>query len=147
MAKKDRPSPARQAPGQVVSATASMMWQGPIPPAHEMEQYERILPGAADRILAMAESQSDHRQHLETTVVEGNLTSETQGRWFGLAIVSGGFGFSAWMVSRGQSGEAATVIIGQLAILAGLFIHGRSEQRKEREQRFQQLRSITPPGS
>ena len=38
---------------------------GPIPPPDRMEQYEKTLPGSADRILKMAENQSEHRQSLE----------------------------------------------------------------------------------
>ncbi len=38
---------------------------GPIPPPSMMEQYERTLPGSADRILKMAENQSEHRQWIE----------------------------------------------------------------------------------
>lgn len=95
MAKK-KPSPARQASarqvsGEVsVSATASLVWQGPIPPAHEMEHYERVMPGSANRILAMAESQTGHRQQLETTVVTGNIESERRGQRYGLAVVAAG---------------------------------------------------------
>ena len=93
MAKK-KPSTvasARQVSGEVsVSATASLVWQGPIPPAHEMEHYERVMPGSANRILAMAESQIGHRQQLETTVVKGNIESERRGQRYGLAVVAAG---------------------------------------------------------
>ena len=38
---------------------------GPIPPPSMMKQYEETLPGSADRILKMAENQSEHRQWME----------------------------------------------------------------------------------
>ena len=38
---------------------------GPIPPPSMMKQYEETLPGSADRILKMAEKQSEHRQWVE----------------------------------------------------------------------------------
>ena len=41
--------------GHRVSMTHMEVTSGPLPPAAELERYERILPGAADRILAMAE--------------------------------------------------------------------------------------------
>ena len=43
----------------------SQEFTGPIPPPSMMEQYEKTLPGSADRILNMAENQSEHRQSLE----------------------------------------------------------------------------------
>lgn len=41
--------------GHRVSMTHMEVTSGPLPPAAELERYERILPGAADRILSMAE--------------------------------------------------------------------------------------------
>ena len=38
---------------------------GPLPPPEMLAQYEEILPGAAERILSMAERQAEHRQKLE----------------------------------------------------------------------------------
>ena len=38
---------------------------GPIPPPSMMKQYEETLPESADRILKMAENQSEHRQWME----------------------------------------------------------------------------------
>ena len=38
---------------------------GPIPPPFIMEAYEDALEGSADRILKIAENQTDHRQSME----------------------------------------------------------------------------------
>jgi len=43
----------------------SMPYQGPITPPELLRQYDEIVPGAADRILEMAEEQSKHRQSCE----------------------------------------------------------------------------------
>lgn len=43
-------------------------WRAPLPPPHALEHYERILPGAADRVLRMAERQLDIREARESTV-------------------------------------------------------------------------------
>lgn len=40
-------------------------YQGPLPHPDHFARFEVILPGAAHRILVMAESQSKHRQSLE----------------------------------------------------------------------------------
>lgn len=39
----------------------SERFSGPIPPRSSFEGYERILPGAANRILSMAEKEQNHR--------------------------------------------------------------------------------------
>src|SRR6202034_4192812 len=38
---------------------------GPLPPSREFAGYEQALPGAADRVLRMAESEQEHRDALE----------------------------------------------------------------------------------
>ena len=49
---------------------AEYQFRGPIPPPDTMSGYERTLPGAADRILAMAEKQAEHRQLMESKMIE-----------------------------------------------------------------------------
>ena len=39
-------------------------FSGPIPPPQVLKQYEEIIPGAGERILAMAEKEQDHRHGL-----------------------------------------------------------------------------------
>lgn len=45
-------------------------FSGPMPPPNILNGYEKILPGAADRILSMAETQSKHRQLMEKKMIE-----------------------------------------------------------------------------
>ena len=44
-------------------------FSGPLPPPLVLVQYNEAVPDAADRIIKMAESQSSHRQNLETKVL------------------------------------------------------------------------------
>lgn len=50
--------------GQAVVET-STTFNGPIPPPQHFKEYEVILPGSADRILAMAEKEQSHRHSWE----------------------------------------------------------------------------------
>ena len=51
-------------------------YSGPIPPASELEKYEKIQQGAADRIIRMAEKQSSHRQAMETKMLDATIKTE-----------------------------------------------------------------------
>ena len=44
---------------------ASLEFHGPLPPPDIIREYESILPGSADRIFALAESEAVHRRELE----------------------------------------------------------------------------------
>lgn len=43
----------------------TMLFMGPIPPPNILNEYEQLLPGAANRILEMAENQVRHRHEIE----------------------------------------------------------------------------------
>ena len=69
---------------------------GPIPPPSMMEQYERTLPGSADKILKMAENQSEHRQWIEKKKLSFSNREVHLGQILGfllgtIAIVWGGY--------------------------------------------------------
>jgi len=100
-----------------------------------LEQYDRVIPGGADRILRMAEKQLDHRQDLEGTVVKGNVTSQHRGQIFafvlGLVAILGGI----WLIAHDKSPEGLATIITALGGLAAVFIYGRRQQERERQQK------------
>lgn len=45
-------------------------FSGPIPPPEILKGYEEAFPGAANRIIKMAEEQSKHRQYIEKKEVD-----------------------------------------------------------------------------
>src|SRR5216683_2242268 len=94
-----------------IRATARM-YRGPIPPADELIKYEQACPGAADRIIAMAENQSKHRQGLEDKVVGGNVQSEKVGMWLAFVITVGLIGIGTYLIMNNKS------VIGFIAIFA-----------------------------
>lgn len=47
--------------------------RGPIPAPDILEGYERILPGSAERVIAMAEQQAQHRRDLERRQLEADI--------------------------------------------------------------------------
>jgi uncharacterized membrane protein len=55
------------------------IYQGPLPPPESFAAYERVLRGAADRILKMAENQATHRQGMERRALSGDITKSMMG--------------------------------------------------------------------
>ena len=53
-------------PGTLVHAEH---WSGPLPPPAALQRYDEVLPGAAERILAMAETEQQHRMEQEKAFV------------------------------------------------------------------------------
>lgn len=114
---------------------------GPIPPPGLLKQYGEIIPNAPERILAMAEKQSTHRQYLEKIVVEGDNKRANKGQWmaFVIACITIIGGFSLIYLSKDILGISA--ILGSLAALAGTFIIGNKSRREERSNKLKAAKS------
>ena len=48
-------------------------YSGPLPPSKEFENYNRVLPSAAERILVMAEKQQAERLSIITQAQKMNM--------------------------------------------------------------------------
>ena len=48
-----------------LTVTSVSIRSGPLPPAEEMEAYNRLIPDGGNRVLTMAEKQLDHRIEIE----------------------------------------------------------------------------------
>lgn len=57
-------------------ATQETIISGPLPPSSELERYEKILPGAAQRILELLENETRHRQALEKEAQNANIHAQ-----------------------------------------------------------------------
>ncbi|EAC2511317.1 DUF2335 domain-containing protein [Listeria monocytogenes] len=116
-------------------------FKGPLPPAEQLEKYEKVLPGAADRIIKMAEDQAVHRRSQEDKKLQLNkelnemhLKSETvnnnRGLVFafvlGLLFVIGGF--ILLIFDKKVSGFVALIL--PLATLLGTFIYRKKQEQK-----------------
>lgn len=70
--------PGGRGNAQVVQHTQTLH-QGPLPRPEDFQAYERVLRGAADRILKMAENEATHRQGLESRALMGDLVKSMMG--------------------------------------------------------------------
>lgn len=102
---------------------------GPLPPAEELAKYEKVLPGAADRIVAMAEREQQHR--LERRDIQVRAESRDSGRGvifaflLGFAAIVGGT-----LTAIFSSALAGSVIsLAGISTLAGTFIYGTRMKR------------------
>lgn len=108
-------------------------FSGPLPPPEILEKYNQVVPGLAERILSMAEQQSTHRQQLERTVVESNAFVQKLGPFFGFVIAMTAVVGGIILIEKGRDGYGLAAIITALASLTGVFMYGKSKQRKELE--------------
>ncbi len=109
---------------------------GPLPPPEFLGGYNEILPGAADRIIKMAEAQSSHRQDLEFYALKSDSRRSDRGLYAALIVALAGFALTAYVASLGQNWLAGFVGIGTLASIVGTFVYGTESKKQERQDKF-----------
>jgi uncharacterized membrane protein len=72
----------------VEQVMAQRYWSGALPRPEDFAKYNAIVPDAAERILAMAEKEQEHRIVLENQIVPSNASAGKRGQWLGAAIAS-----------------------------------------------------------
>lgn len=120
--------------------SARVEFTGPIPLPETLEQYNRILPSAADRIISMAEREQEHRHKMQEKLVDSQVLDKKQERTekrleqvFGLTIgvVTIIAGSATVVLNSSIAGEVAGGLIGSSGVigLVSVFVLGRREQK------------------
>lgn len=117
----------------------SRSFSGPLPPPEALEKYNQALPGAAERILAMAEKQQDHRQELEQKVVFSNAAAQKQGLYLGFVVAMTAILGGVWLISIGKEATGLVSIITAITSLVGVFVYGKNQQKKELDNKSQAM--------
>lgn len=126
---------------QIAAIMKSEFYVGPIPPAAELQKYENIQPGFADRILTMAEKQEAHRQKLETKMLDEGIKSERIGQIFGFIIFSAVLIAGFILTLLNKSVEGVITILGSAGSIIGLFIYGRKSAKQELKDKKQGIKN------
>lgn len=112
----------------IQAVSVSMGFSGPLPHPQILAGYEEIVPGAADRILRMAENEAKHRHSVDDQCVRADSRDSLLGIIaafiIGMTCVVGGIvvilNDSEWL------GAITGFILagGGMASIIGAFIHG-----------------------
>ena len=107
-----------------------------------LKGFEEVLPGAADRIIGMAEKQSTHRQGLEVIAVKGDSTRANMGVICGFLIGLAGLYFGFQLIREGHAISGTIFGGGSLVGLVSVFVYGTRVRKKEREKLEQKARKL-----
>lgn len=133
-------SPEERHRAEILHAAVEISrFSGPLPHPEDLAKYEQVLPGSADRIISMAEQQAEHRRTLEKTVILSNVTLQQWGLGCAFVLAMTAITGGIWLSSKGMSGTGLTAIISALVALVGVFVYGKSEQKRELKEKADAL--------
>ncbi len=127
--------------GQVEQRARAVSYAGPLPPAAEIQRWEEILPGAAERFLTLLEEQTRHEISLDREQIALAHEAAKQehdlrkrGQTFGLSIGLVALAIGGILVSLGN--PISGTIFGGTGVgsLVGAFLYDRHQTKKDRLQ-------------
>lgn len=123
-AKQPKPIPKnpQTAPPSGSASVVSAQWQGPLPPPAALEQFDRIIPNGAERIMVMCEKEQDARLSVERNYATAEVAVEVGGRVVGAILILACLGAAIWSIHIGADwkvtlGFLSVPVMGALAKL------------------------------
>lgn len=110
-----------------IEITRATTFTGPIPPPAELAAYEQALPGLADRLVTVAERESEHRRVVQMRALRLSELGLATAFVITMTALLGGMR----LVYEGRSVEGMGSIILAISSLVLVFLtRGRSHARK-----------------
>ncbi|MFD2961024.1 MULTISPECIES: DUF2335 domain-containing protein [Olivibacter] len=104
---------------------------GPLPSPEDLAEYANIIPNGAERIMAMAEKEQNHRHDLNNTISRRELNQSSTGQWLGFFIVIFIAGMCGWLMFLGHSIAGMIGVVSALGTLLTVFILKKVEDKKK----------------
>lgn len=104
-------------------------FSGPLPPPSILRQYDEVLPGAAERLIAMAEREQQFSHDIAKSSLQAEVDESRRGSRGALIVSISAFAASVLLGLVGAHVAAATVGGTTVVGLATAFILGRKMNR------------------
>lgn len=123
--------------GQEMKVVHQEAYQGPLPHPDLLKKFDEIVPGAAERILLMAEKEQNQRHQLEVKIVENDgiiFKEEIKLKRRGLLcafilaflIIIGGI----YLLLTDKSLEGFSLILGSIGMIITPFFFSKTNNQK-----------------
>ncbi|MEO6580968.1 MAG: DUF2335 domain-containing protein [Sphingomicrobium sp.] len=99
--------------------------QGWLPPPAMLREYNDILPGLAERIVAMPEREQGHRHQYMDSESKRQFKIRRRGQDYALLGMALVFGFAVFLALNEQPVWAAKLVMVTLVSVVGIFVTGK----------------------
>lgn len=110
-----------------VRLSEASAFSGPLPPPDLLAEYERVLPGLANRIVRMAETEGESRRALQSRAMRLSELGLASAFMIPMSALACGF----YLVITDKSAAGMAIIIGAVASLTAVYFGRRKPQRKK----------------
>lgn len=126
---------------ETLIAVHSVEFQGPLPSPSMLEEFDRVVPGLARKIVDRSELEMQHRHKMEKQALNAQIedrrahrNSEGRGQLMAFVIVLIVFGTGIYLILNGYPRIGGTLVTSTVVILAGAFLAGRLPKTQKTNQ-------------
>lgn len=116
-----------------ISIRKASSFSGPIPPPELLKGYNEVVKDGAERIVIMAEKQSNHRMKLEDHAIREELKQSRLGQVFGFVLGIVGLLLAAILAILDHETIAGIFATTTILGLVTVFVLGKKAQKKDLE--------------
>lgn len=91
-------------------------------------EYDRVLPGSADRILSMAEKEQSHRISTENAALAASVNDSKLGQYFGFTLAILCLGGGVYLAVNGHTVVAIALVCASAIGLVNRFLDNRASR-------------------
>ncbi len=129
----------RQRVSQVISGRLEVsQYTGPFPAPEILRDYEDVLPGAAERLFKLVESEQEHRHQMQRIQIDAQVQDqqdirkiEKRGQTFGFLIAAIVMGAVTVTALNDKQITATVLGVGGLTSLVSVFVIGKRRREQE----------------
>lgn len=133
------PAAARvSANGQLIAASKTVHFSGPMPHPELLGQYEQLCPGSANRIIKMAEQEAEHRRAAENTIIAAQIKDRNKqysesrcGQLCALAITLAALAAGAYTAVMGHEIAGSVIGVGGIGGIVTTFLLGSASRSSD----------------
>jgi uncharacterized membrane protein len=140
---KGNSPPSRRSPqGQIVQEIKHIQYKGTLPPASELQEYDRIYPGAAKIVFDGFQAQYTHRHNMERILVSTDAYLAKWGQRFAFALGLALMGTAIFFAFRGEPAYAIGAVILAIGQSTAPFLVRSYQSSQERKLQTDQMAAL-----
>lgn len=121
----------RQHDEYAAAAYKETHFSGPLPPPEALAKYDQVVPGAAERIMQMAEKEMQHRHDTDNKTTKSIIWTTVISIVFAFLSVLILCAIVVYALYKGYSTVAGVIATGAIAAVAGIFLHRKNSDKKQ----------------
>lgn len=115
--------------GQEMKVVHQEAYQGPLPHPDLLKKFDEVSPGAAEKIIKMAESEQSHRHEMDSQFLKEENFLKKLGLILGFIIVMSIIGSGVYLLVNDKSAQGFSLILASVVTIISPFLVNKNKKQ------------------